>query len=1058
MMAERQVFVARERELSQLDAFLKLALAGQGQVCFVTGEAGSGKTALVTEFGRRAQEQDKNLLVAVGQSNAQTGIGDPYLPFREALAMLTGDASVQQAARRIGPQNVHRLRAGVTRSVQVLVEAAPELVGVLVPGGKLLGAVGKAVVHKTGWMDKLELLAKKPAAPSVEQSRIFEQYTAYLQQLSVKTPLILLLDDLQWSDAASIELMFHLGRRIGESRVLIVGAYRPEEVALGRVGERHPLEKVLAEFMHYFGDIWLDLGQAEEAEHRQFVNALLETQPNRLGEEFREALFQQTAGQALFTVELLRDMQERGDIVRDEEGQLVESPSLDWGAVPARVEGVIEERIGRLEEQLREILSVASVEGQDFTAQVVGRVQDIGERQLLRELSQELGKRHRLVQERGEVQVGRQRVLSPYQFAHTLFQQYLYNDLSAGERRLLHREVAEVLEELYEGNTEEIAVQLARHFELAGIDDKAIEYLLLVGDRARGLYAHREAIDHYQRALALLEERGECDRAARTLMKLGLTYQNAFDFQAARQAYDEGFLLWEQAAKTESPDRPLPAPHGLRVALVEPPTLDPGLAHDVLSLVAIDQLFSGLVELSPEMGVTPDVARSWEMLDEGRKYIFHLRDDVRWSDGVQVTARDFEYAWKRVLDPATPSQVGSVLYDIKEAKTYHEGHVSDPDLIGVQAVDESTLVVELEGPTSYFPHLLTFSPTFPVPRHVVETHGEAWTEEGNLVTNGPFRLLAWKRGESMLLERNPTYHHRMKGNLQEVELSFRATEPAGWLQLYEDNRLEVVFFELLPLTDWERARQRHAGEYVSAPSLETYYVGFGVRRPPFDDLRVRRAFTLATDRETLAHVALRGYAFPATGGFVPPGMPGHSPGIGLPYDPEQARLLLADAGYPGGQGFPELEVFTAGTPLEVSTVENLQTQWLHNLGVEVTLKRLNWGEMLDRLSRESPHMWSMGWSADYPDPDNFLRVGNWRLTGGWRNELYDRLIEGARRGTDQGERIGMYQQAELILVQEAPILPLYHFRSHLLVKPWVRRYPTSPMKLWFFKDVIIEPH
>jgi ABC-type oligopeptide transport system substrate-binding subunit len=1058
MMAERQVFVARERELSQLDAFLKLALAGQGQVCFVTGEAGSGKTTLVTEFGRRAQEQDKNLLVAVGQSNAQTGIGDPYLPFREALAMLTGDASVQQAARRIGPQNVHRLRAGVARSVQVLVEAAPELVGVLVPGGRLLGEVGKAVVHKTGWMDKLELLAKKPAAPSVEQSRIFEQYTAYLQQLSVKTPLILLLDDLQWSDAASIELLFHLGRRIGESRVLIVGAYRPEEVALGRGGERHPLEKVLAEFMHYFGDIWLDLGQAEEAEHRQFVSALLETQPNRLGEEFREALFQHTAGQALFTVELLRDMQERGDIVRDEEGQLVESPSLDWGAVPARVEGVIEERIGRLEEQLREILSVASVEGQDFTAQVVGRVQDIGERQLLRELSQELGKRHRLVEERGEVQVGRQRVLSPYQFAHTLFQQYLYNDLSAGERRLLHREVAEVLEELYEGNTEEIAVQLARHFELAGIDDKAIEYLLQVGDRARGLYAHREAIDHYQRALALLEERGECDRAARTLMKLGLTYQNAFDFQAARQAYDEGFLLWEQAAKTESPDRPLPAPHGLRVALVEPPTLDPGLAYDVGSHVAIDQLFSGLVELSPEMGVTPDVARSWEMLDEGRKYIFHLWDDVRWSDGVQVTAGDFEYAWKRVLDPATPSQVGSVLYDIKEARAYHKGHVSDPDLIGVQAVDESTLVVELEGPTSYFPHLLTFSPTFPVPRHVVETHGEAWTEEGNLVTNGPFRLLAWERGESMLLERNPTYHRRMKGNLQQVELWFRATEPAGWLQLYEDNRLEVLFFELLPLTDWERARQRHAGEYVSVPSLETYYVGFGVRRPPFDDLRVRRAFALATDRESLAHVTLRGYAFPATGGYVPPGMPGHSPGIGLPYDPEQARLLLADAGYPGGQGFPELEVFTAGTPLEVSTVENLQTQWLHNLGVEITLKHLNWGEMLDRLSREDPHMWSMGWGADYPDPDNFLRVGQWRPTGGWRNELYDRLIEGARRGTDQGERIGMYQQAELILVQEAPILPLYHFRSHLLVKPWVRRYPTSPMKLWFFKDVIIEPH
>jgi ABC-type oligopeptide transport system substrate-binding subunit len=1056
MMIERNIFVAREGELSQLDGFLKLALAGQGQMCFVTGEAGSGKTALVSEFARRAQEEEKKLLVAVGQSDAQTGIGDPYLPFREALAMLTGDASVRHAAGRMGPENAHRLRAGMARSVQVLVEVAPELVGVLVPGGKLVGEVGKAVVEKVGWMDKLEVLAKERAVPSVEQSRIFEQYTAYLQRLSTKMPLILLLDDLHWSDAASLELLFHLGRRIGESRIMIVGAYRPEEVALGRGGERHPLEKVVAELMHYLGDIWVDLDEVEEGERREFVEAYLGAQPNRLGEGFREALFGHTSGQALFTVELLQDMQERGDIVKDEEGLLMESSTLDWGAVPARVEGVIEERIGRLEEELREMLTVASVEGQDFTAQVVGRVQEMGERQLLRELSQELGKRHRLVQERGEVQVGRERVLSRYEFAHALFQRYLYNDLSAGERRVLHREVGGVLEELYEGSTEQIAVQLARHFELAGIEDKAIEYLLQVGDRARGLYAHQEAIDHYQRALKLLRERGEHERAARTLMKLGLAYHNAFQFEQARRAYEEGFVLWQRVGEAAPADLPPPAPHALRVAIVEPLTLDPGLAVDTYSFTVINQLFSGLVAHSPEMEVVPDVARSWEILEGGRKYVFHLRDDVLWSDGVPVTAGDFEYAWKRVLDPATSFSAAGLLYDLKGARAYREGEIADPDRVGVRALDEFTLEVELERSSCYFPQLLTAATTYAVPRHVLEGCEAAWTGLDNLVTNGPFRVVAWQRDEAIILERNLGYHGRFAGNVQRVECPFLAGQPTRQLEMYEDGSLDVLF--ALPALEMERARQSHAGDYISGPDLSTKFIGFDVNRPPLDDGRVRQAFTLATDRQTLAHVTMRGSVFPAGGGLVPPGMPAYSPGIGLPYDPERARQLLAEAGYPGGHGFPEIRCLATDLGSDRLLSEYLQAQWFENLGIEITWEYLEWGRFLDALSAGIPHMWSLAWDASYPDPDDFLRGAvNW-LFPVWQNEAYQGLLEGARRVTNQSARMKIYQQADRILTEEVPILLLCYGRFHVLVKPWVRRYPMSPLIHWFWKDVIIEPH
>ncbi len=377
--------------------------------------------------------------------------------------------------------------------------------------------------------------------------------------------------------------------------------------------------------------------------------------------------------------------------------------------------------------------------------------------------------------------------------------------------------------------------------------------------------------------------------------------------------------------------------------------------------------------------------------------------------------------------------------------------------MGVRALDEFTLVVELEGPTGYFLQLLAYTATYPVPRHAVEAHGEAWTEVAHIVTNGPFRLEAWRQGESMFLVRNPEYHGRFRGNLQRVELTLiPSKEWAAQLELYEADGLDILDMAFFPPTELYDARQRHAGEYVSLPWLATTYVVFDMRRPPFDDLWVRRAFVLALDRETLADVAMKGDVFPATGGFVPPGMPGHSAGIALPYDPERARELLAEAGYPGGRGFPIVDALAFhGTE---PAVEYLQAQWRESLGIEIIWEIMEWGMYLDRLDREPPHTCLAGWMADYPDPDNFLRVSPIRRYTGWQNKAYDSLVEEARRATDQEERMRLYQQADRILVEEAAIMPLTYRRYHLLVKPWVKKSPTSPMKVWFWKDVIIEPH
>ncbi len=505
---DRPLFVARERELAQLEAFLNAALAGQGRVIFITGGPGSGKTALMDAFARQVMETHPDLLIASGNCNAYSDVGDPYLPFRDVMAMLSGDVEAKWNAGGITRDHAQRLWAALPRVVQALLDHGPHLLDVLVPGAALLPRAIIAGQASAPWLPRLREHVNRLGTGSkdVEQSYLFQQVTNVLRTVAQEQPLLLILDDVQWADAASISLLFHLGRRLAgaDSRVLIACAYRPEEVAVDRAGERHLLARVLSEFKRTFGDVWVRLGRADGTEGRRFVDAILDAGPNRLAEGFRAALFYRTEGHPLFTVELLRAMQERGDLLEDKDGCWIEGPALDWEALPARVEAVIEERIGRLDPELQEILTVASVEGETFTAQVVAQVQKMAERPLLRRLSQELERRHRLVREQEETQTERGR-MSHYRFGHALFQDYVYKQLSLGERRLLHGDVAAALEKLCDGRLDEMAVQLAHHFQKADDYGRAFWYLTLAAERASRLYANDEAIEHYTRAIEVAE-------------------------------------------------------------------------------------------------------------------------------------------------------------------------------------------------------------------------------------------------------------------------------------------------------------------------------------------------------------------------------------------------------------------------------------------------------------------------------------------------------------------------------------------------------------------------
>ncbi|MCJ7738667.1 MAG: hypothetical protein MUQ10_15370, partial [Anaerolineae bacterium] len=404
--------------------------------------------------------------------------------------------------------HAQRLWSALPVTLRGLVAHGPHVINSLVSGSGVMSRAEQAGLGVANWMAELRTLANRTVVSGLEQQALFQQVTNTLQAVAVARPLLIVLDDLQWIDQGSIGLLFHLGRRLEGSRILILGAYRPEEVTAGHpsggVSEPHPLAKTLNELRREHGDVWIDLDQAGPSEGRQFVEALVATEANRLGDAFCTALYERTGGHALFTVELVRAMQARGDLVLDADGAWVEGESLDWATLPARVEAVIEERLSRLTAQQRELLTVASVEGETFTAQVIAEVQGLSERAVLRELSQGLSEHHRLVRETEEVSVNGH-FLTQFAFVHALFQEHLYRELSRGERRLLHGEVATVLEALYGDQDDRIVVPLARHYDEAGNVGKAVAYTVRAGEQARLSYANAEARQHYARALALLD-------------------------------------------------------------------------------------------------------------------------------------------------------------------------------------------------------------------------------------------------------------------------------------------------------------------------------------------------------------------------------------------------------------------------------------------------------------------------------------------------------------------------------------------------------------------------
>lgn len=524
------IFVGREAELEKLHSLQESALAGCGSCGFLAGEAGAGKSALLNEFVRQAQQRHEEVVVVVGRCNAQTGSGDPYLPFMEILALLTGDAEAATAKGTMSEKNAARLDKVARSSAKMLVELAPDIIGAFVPGSSLVAKLGKTLVKQSGVLSKLDRPAKPEKtelSAELDSQQIFKQYTDILTKVSSQSPLIVVIDDMQWADTASINLFTHLSTRLRNSRVLLLGTYRPNDIAIDRGEDRHPLIPALNEMKRIFGDILIDLEGIDPQERQRFVEMLVNAEPNRLDAEFKRRLFEHTNGHPLFTVELLHSFKEGGNLVLDGEGHWISGADLDWDVLPPRVEGVVEERIGRLEERMREILATGSIEGQSFTAQVVAQLHEMSEREILKYLSHELEKRHRLVKEGSTEKIGKN-WLSQFSFSQSMFQHYLYNEMSERERMILHGDVAELLEEIYKDKRDKVLLQLARHYDMSGEADKAVECLLGAGRQAIRISAYEQARMHLLRALVLLDELPDDDERARSELDIQLALSTVY--------------------------------------------------------------------------------------------------------------------------------------------------------------------------------------------------------------------------------------------------------------------------------------------------------------------------------------------------------------------------------------------------------------------------------------------------------------------------------------------------------------------------------------------------
>ncbi len=495
----------------------------------------------------------------------------------------------------------------------------------------------------------------------------------------------------------------------------------------------------------------------------------------------------------------------------------------------------------------------------------------------------------------------------------------------------------------------------------------------------------------------------------------------------------------------------------------EPKTIDPALNNATDGSTVIYNIFEGLVRIGNDNKAEPGLAEKWDIQDNGKKYIFHLRDGLKWTDNTPITAKDFKYGILRVLDPTVGSSYSYHAYCIKNGKAYNTKKAKAED-VGVKVIDDKTLEIDLEYPVPYFLDILSWHLLLPLKEDMVTKNANGWANDpSTIISNGPFKITEWKHNDYMLLEKNPNYWDAQNVKLEKLKLVMITNNNTA-LTAYKTGDIDLI-------TDIPPVQLQSliaSGEAKSNPQLGPYFFCINVTKKPLDDARVRKALALAIDREALVKTVTRGGQKPAVG-FIPSGIPDggsekdfRSNGksyIETTANVVEAKKLLAEAGFPDGKGFPEISFLYNTSDVHKSVAEAIQAMWKKNLGINIKLTNQEWKVFITTRTQGDYEIARHGYFADFFDPGSLFDLwttGSPNNDAKYSNPKYDELVTQAAKEQDPTKRSQLYHDAEDILMDEMPVIPLYYYTQNYMLKSNIKGLHLSPLGWSFFRSVTIE--